>query len=113
MSDNGRVFVQRMLPIGILAVAMICVPVQILRPEGLPRMRGLETELQGVHDENAELTRDITRLRREVHELKDDPESVEKIARDRLGLVRRSEIVFQFGSGRPGAVSRRSDTLAP
>jgi cell division protein FtsB len=102
-----------MLPIGILAVAMICVPVQILRPEGLPRMRGLETELHGVEDENAELTRHITRLRSEVHELKDDPQSVEKIARDRLGLVRKSEIVFQFGSGRPAAVSRRSDSLAP
>lgn len=97
---------------GILAIAMICVPVQILRPEGLPRMRGLENELRGVQDENAELTRDITRLRREVHELKDDPSSVEKIARDRLGLVRKSEIVFQFGNGRQ-AVSKRSDSLAP
>ena len=113
MTHDGRLFIQRVLPIGILAVAMICVPVQILRPEGLPRMRGLEAELHGVKDENAELTRDITRLRREVHELKDDPESVEKIARDRLGLVRKSEIVFQFGSARASAVSRRSDTLAP
>jgi cell division protein FtsB len=113
VSENGELFVQRILPIGILAVAMICVPVQILRPEGLPRMRGLESELHGVQDENAELTRDITRLRREVHELKDDPGSVEKIARDRLGLVRKSEIVFQIGNGRPAAISRRSDTLPP
>jgi cell division protein FtsB len=113
VSENGELFVQRILPIGILAVAMICVPVQILRPEGLPRMRGLESELHGVQDENAELTRDITRLRQEVHELKDDPGSVEKIARDRLGLVRKSEIVFQIGNARPAAISRRSDTLPP
>jgi cell division protein FtsB len=113
MTEDSRLFVQRVLPIGILAIAMICVPVQILRPDGLPRMRGLETDLDGVKDENAELTRDISRLRREVHELKDDPGSVEKIARDRLGLVRKSEIVFQFGSGRAAAVSRRSDSLAP
>lgn len=97
MTEDTQLFVQRILPISILAIAAICVPVQILRPEGLPRMRGLEQELGEVQNENADLTRDIDRLRHEVHELKDDPAAVEKIARDQLGLVRKNEIVFEMG----------------
>lgn len=97
LSPASRLFVARALPIAILAVAAVTVPVQILRPEGLPRMRSLESELRGVQAENADLSRDIRRLRTEVRELKDDPRAVEKIARDQLGLVRKSEVVFVFG----------------
>ena len=88
---------ERALPIAILAVAATSVPVMILRPEGLARMRSLQHELDQVHEENAQLTRDVDGLRAEVQGLRDDPRAVEKIARDELGLVRMSEIVFQFG----------------
>jgi cell division protein FtsB len=87
---------ERSLPIAILAVALVGAPILIFQPEGLPRMRALEKELAGVNAENAELKRDVMRLRVQVKELRDDPAAVERIARDQLGLVRKSEIVFQF-----------------
>jgi cell division protein FtsB len=59
-------------------------------------MRALEKELGEVNAENAELKRDVARLRVQVRELRDDPAAVERIARDQLGLVRKSEMVFQF-----------------
>jgi cell division protein FtsB len=80
----------------ILGVALVGAPILIFQPEGLPRMRALEKELAGVNAENAELKRDVMRLRVQVKELRDDPAAVERIARDQLGLVRKSEIVFQF-----------------
>ncbi len=85
------------MPIGMLALALIGVPILIFQPEGLPRMRGLEKELAEVNAENAELRRDVTKLRDEVKGLREDPAAVERIARDQLGLVRKSEVVFQFG----------------
>lgn len=91
---------ERSLPIGLLGLALIGVPVLIFQPEGLPRMRALEKELGEVSAENAELRRDIAHLRVEVKDLRDDPAAVERIARDQLGLVRKSEIVFQFGKSR-------------
>jgi len=81
-------------------VALVAVPVMILRPEGLARMRGLERELASVQHENAQLKRDIGELRVDVQRLRDDPTAVERIARDQLGLVRKSEVVFHFGSPR-------------
>jgi cell division protein FtsB len=88
--------IQRTLPIAILTLAVVTVPVLVLSPEGLPRLRGLQQELDAVNAENDELAREVARLRVEVHRLRDDPAAVERIARDELGMVRKNEIVFQF-----------------
>lgn len=86
----------RGLPLAVLTVSLIAVPVLVLEPQGMPRMRALEAELKEVEAENAELRRSVARLRTEVKDLRDDPAAVERIAREQLGLVRKSEVVFQF-----------------
>jgi cell division protein FtsB len=88
---------ERTLPIGMLCLALVAVPVLVLEPEGLPRLRALEKELDEVNAENADSYREVQRLRVEVRELRDDPAAVERIARGELGMVRKSEVVFQFG----------------
>ena len=89
-------FVERILPIAILAFAVIGVPVMMLAPQGIPRLRSLSRELTQVDAENAELRQQIQHLRGRVQHLREDPVAVERIARDELGLVRTSEVVFQF-----------------
>lgn len=89
-------FLERTLPIAVLVVAVVGAPVMIFSPQGLPRLRELERELADVEEENAELTRQIEALRGKVARLREDPTAVERIARDNLGLVRQSEVVFQF-----------------
>ena len=86
----------RGLPLAVLTVSLVTVPVLVLEPQGVPRMRSLEKELAGVQAENAELRRDVSKLRTEVKDLREDPQAVERIAREQLGLVRKSEVVFQF-----------------
>jgi cell division protein FtsB len=98
-ADLGRVF-QRVLPIALLALALVGAPILIFQPEGLPRMRALGQELSEVNAENTELRRDVGKLRVQTRDLRDDPAAVERIARDQLGLVRKSEVVFQFGQGK-------------
>ncbi len=93
--------VERLLPAFILGIACVAVPLLILKPEGLPRMRALESELAQVEVENQELRRDVARLRVDVADLRDNPAAVERIARSKLGLMRKSEVVFQFGKGHP------------
>lgn len=92
--------VERVLPVAVLVVAVVGAPVMIFAPQGLPRLRVLERELAQVEDENAELTREIEALRGRVARLRDDPTAVERIARDNLGLVRQTEVVFQFPNPR-------------
>jgi cell division protein FtsB len=83
-----------------LVLAVVGAPVLIFSPQGLPRLRGLQKELADVDDENGDLRRDIDSLHGKVSRLRDDPGAVERIARDNLGLVRQSEVVFQFQTRR-------------
>ena len=86
----------RGLPLAVLTISLVAVPVLVLEPQGMPRMRAAAQELRDVEAENAELRRDVARLRAEVKDLRENPAAVERIAREQLGLVRKSEVVFQF-----------------
>ena len=86
----------RGLPLAVLTISLVAVPILVLEPQGMPRMRALDRELREVEAENAELRRDVVRLRTEVKDLRENPTAVERIAREQLGLVRKSEVVFQF-----------------
>lgn len=94
--SNLSLFLERGLPLLILAIAAVGAPLLMFSKEGLPRLRTLEAEMSQVEAENAELAEEIRQLRLEVDKLKRDPKAVEAIARDELGLVRNTEVVFQF-----------------
>jgi cell division protein FtsB len=87
---------RRTLPVAMLSLAIVTVPLLVLSPDGLPKLRALQAELGERNAQNEELGRDVSRLRVEVRRLRDDPACVERIARDELGMVRKNEVVFQF-----------------
>ncbi len=93
---RGALIIERVLPIGLLAVALVGAPILIFSREGMPRLEAVESELATVERENASLRREIVELRVRVVKLRDDPATVEQLARDQLGLIRHSEVVFQF-----------------
>jgi cell division protein FtsB len=95
-SKHRVLLLERILPIGLLAVALIGAPLMVFSRDGMPRLEAVEQELRTVERENAELRREIDVLRARVNKLRDDPAAVEQLARDELGLIRHSEIVFQF-----------------
>src|SRR5690349_194182 len=61
--SRTTLLLERILPIGILAVALIGAPIMIFAPEGLPRMRAVEKELADVEEDNAQIRREIEALR--------------------------------------------------
>jgi len=87
---------QRVLPLLVTAGAAIAVPIMIFSPSGLSRLAALRQERGRADDEVARLSREIDRLRAEVTRVKEDPAYVERSARDELGLLRQTEVVFQF-----------------
>lgn len=95
---NRSGFLERVLPVVVLGVSAVSVPVMMFAPTGIPRLRALEQEKARVDLEVSRLGDQIRQLRAEVRRLKDDPARVEQAARDELGLLRQTEIVFQFGN---------------
>ena len=94
--SSGALFVQRVMPLAVLAIAAISVPMMMLSATGLPRLQGLREEKVRADEEVSRLSQQIWELRAEVARIKDDPAAVERAARDELGLVRRTAVVFQF-----------------
>ncbi len=85
-----------LLPLALLTVAIVSVPMLVMGDAGLPRFRALRAELSEVEHENDRMRREVEHLRVEVDRLRDDPEAIERIARDELGMVRDDELLFQF-----------------
>lgn len=88
--------VTRLLPLGILLAAAVSVPWMIWSDDGLPRLNKLRAERVETAERVSRLSAEIRRLRAEVERIKRDPSHVERTARDELGLVRQTEVVFQF-----------------
>lgn len=102
-------FITRLLPFGLLVFAVVCVPLRILSEDGLPRYRKLRDQLEHVTAENARLSRQIQKRSLEVDALRKDPEAVERLARDELGMIRDGEIVFQFAPSTTTFLTAGSD----
>ena len=84
------------LPFALLVISIVAVPLRILDEQGLPRYRALRDELVHVRKENERLGREVIELHRTVAALREEPEAIERIARDELGMVRDGEFIFQF-----------------
>jgi cell division protein FtsB len=85
------------LPLGLISAALVSVPVQVFSQNGLPQLRHLEAERSRTTEQEVLLGQEISQLRAEVERIKNQPSAVEQVARDELGLVRPTEVVFQFG----------------
>ncbi|HWO13936.1 MAG TPA: septum formation initiator family protein [Polyangiaceae bacterium] len=94
----GRVTLSfdRLVPLGMLLVAAVSVPWMLWSPSGLSRLGALRAQRETLALEVARLERDIERLRYQAESIKTSPSSIERVARDELGLVRRTELVMQF-----------------
>ena len=93
---RAELLAQRVLPLVVVAGAAVAVPLMVFSPTGLTRLAALRQERARADEEVARLSREIDRLRAEVARVKEDPAYVERAARDELGLLRQTEVVFQF-----------------
>lgn len=85
-----------LLPFGLLVLATVVVPLRMLDEQGLPRYRALKAELHDIRADNERIRREVKQLRGTVERLRDDPNEIERIARDELGMLRDGELLFQF-----------------
>jgi cell division protein FtsB len=91
-----QALVERVLPLAILGVAVVSVPVMTFSPAGLRRLETLREEARATDQEISRLSQQIRELRAEVERVRSDPAAVERVAREELGLVRKTEVIFQF-----------------
>ena len=86
-------------PILILLCALTIGICTFFGADGLPSLSAMRTNLRQQELHNAELDKTVRSLRREVAALESDPRTIEKAARQELGLARPGEKVFVFSDG--------------
>jgi len=85
-----------MLLAGVLAVCIGYLPYEVYGPVGVRRTLRLEQDLTQMQDSNQQMQHENQVLREQIRHLKQDRSTIERVARDELGMVRPSDIVLQF-----------------
>ena len=63
---------------------------------GLMKYLQLIETRRGLQDEIEQISLEITSMRRQAEILRTDPDAIERIAREELGLAREGEIIYRF-----------------
>jgi cell division protein FtsB len=89
--------VLRARPVWIVAAALgLLVGAALLGDQGLLMLWRLQAEIETLHRDVAALEAENARLARAIADLRHDPATIERLAREELGLVRPGERVLRF-----------------
>jgi cell division protein FtsB len=79
---------------------------------GLVAMRRSKIQIQAVQAQIQQLDQENQELQQRIHSLRTDPAAIEKIARDRMGLARPGEMIFQIPDS-PNSRAPQSPSATP
>lgn len=91
-------FLRVLLILGLLTIGAVTVPLKIFDSNGLDRVERLQKELSSLKEGGIAMKRENELLRGQIRAFYADPNYIEKVARDELGMVGPHEIVYQFSS---------------
>ena len=80
-----------------LAIVIVTAVAASSGDKGLVRLYRMRAEYARVVARNVEIDADNERLRREIRLLREDRRSIERMAREELGMARPGERIYQFG----------------
>lgn len=80
-----------------LAIVIVTAAAASSGDKGLVRLYRMRAEYAHVVARNAEIDADNERLRSEIRLLREDRRSIERMAREELGMTRPGERIYQFG----------------
>jgi cell division protein FtsB len=103
-AEQLRDFLRRNANAFIVAGLTLLLLQDIFGTHGVLAMRHAQKEAASVQQEIEQINKENRQLQDSVKALKTDPQAIERIAREELGLARPGEIIFKT-STRPGDAS--------
>jgi cell division protein FtsB len=80
----------------LIIFVVVLVVHDVFGPHGFLVMRHKRQEIQKVNEQIGQLNKENAALEQNVKDLKSDPQTIRKIAREELGLVKPGEIVIKL-----------------
>lgn len=85
----------RMLKISaVIGIIFVCF--LYLQEHGNVQKYALQSKINDLKQQNAELEHDIAFLEQKISRLRSDPKTLEKVAKRKLGMVRTDETIYIF-----------------
>lgn len=94
--DQSQPFLRRNIRYFFALAFFLLLLQDVFGTHGLVAMRRSKIQIQAVQAQIQQLDQENQELQQRIHSLKTDPAAIEKIARDRMGLARPGEIIFQL-----------------
>ena len=97
LGDAVRKWTKAQKTLGLAVVLIVAVALAaVFSKKGFMNVYDFNEELSYLKQQNAALAKENVRIRKEIEALKSDPYAVEKLARDKLNLVKPGERVYQI-----------------
>ncbi|HSZ18972.1 MAG TPA: septum formation initiator family protein [Candidatus Acidoferrum sp.] len=89
----------------ILGLALFALLVHdVFGPHGIIAMRRTQKEIEQIREQIGKMNDENKSLAEQVNSLKTDPKSIERIAREEMGLARPGEMIFKIpDTAKPGS----------
>jgi len=84
------------LPAVFLLTSAVYVPVKLTDENGFERVREVRRDLQSLKAENRQIRRENEALKNQIRAIHADPDFIENIARNEMGMIGPDEVVYQF-----------------
>ncbi|MBN2801921.1 MAG: septum formation initiator family protein [Deltaproteobacteria bacterium] len=95
MSTLSRFF-WLLLPFIFLVGSAVYVPLKLNDDMGYKRVESIKSELELLNAKNREIKKENAILRQQIKAIVKDPDFIENIARNEMGMIAKDEIVYQF-----------------
>ncbi len=96
-SPSDAIAYARKNTLRILGVALFALLVHdVFGPHGFIAMRRTQNEIDQIREQIAKMNDENKSLTEQVSSLKSDPKSIERIAREEMGLARPGEMIFKI-----------------
>ncbi len=79
-----------------LVLFMSMIGAAVFNEDGFMAVHKFQSELDKLKHDNKALRKENARIRVQIDRLKTDPFAIEKVAREKLNMVRQNEIVYQI-----------------
>jgi cell division protein FtsL len=98
----------------ILALALLAVGIHdVFGAHGYLAMRRSREQIEELRGQIEKLNQENQALAEHINELKTDPEAIEKIAREEMGLARPGEMIFKLPAASPADADDKPNPPAP
>lgn len=89
-------FIWVSLPVVLLVGTAVVVPMKLHDDSGYKRVQRISAELEALNATNRRIRRENESVRKQIEAIQSDPDYIENIARNEMGMIGPDEVIYQF-----------------